>query len=81
MNEAVPVHLTECRCQANSNTQEATQIEWLSLVPLKDLIQRFTARILKYKNGSSIVASDRQRLGCPGGIKFACQRVLMLEPS
>ena len=36
MDEAVLMDLTECCCQANGDAQEASQIERLPLVPLKN---------------------------------------------
>jgi hypothetical protein len=38
MYEAVPVDLAKCRCQANSDAQEARQLERLPLAPVKDPI-------------------------------------------
>jgi hypothetical protein len=53
----------------------------LPLVPLKNLIQRLTARILEYEDCPSFVASERQRPNCPRWIEFGCERVLVLEAS
>jgi hypothetical protein len=80
MDEAVPMHLAECSCQANSDAQDAGQIERLPLVPLKNPIQGFTARIVEDKDCPPFVTSERQRLGCPPGLKFGCERVFVLEP-
>ncbi len=49
MHEAVPMDLTECCHQSDGNAQEASQVERLSLLPLKNQIQGFTARILEYE--------------------------------
>jgi hypothetical protein len=67
------VDLAECRHQANGDAQEAIQIERLPLAPLKDPIQRFTARIVQYKDRPSFVTADRKRPGCPRGIEFGCE--------
>jgi hypothetical protein len=47
MYEAVPMHLAECCRQANCDVQDATQVERLPLVPLKNPIQQLTARVLE----------------------------------
>ena len=47
MYEAVPMGLTECFRQANGDAQEASQIERLPLVPLKNPIQGLTARVIQ----------------------------------
>ena len=46
MYEALPMDLAECCRQANGDAQEASQIERLPLVPLKNPIQGLTARVL-----------------------------------
>ena len=83
MNEAVPMDLAECCRQANSDAQDAGQIERLPLiskVPLKNQIQGLTARVREYEDRPPFVTSERQRLGCPRGIEFGCERVFVLEP-
>src|SRR6266851_1368475 len=80
MNETMPMNLAECYRQANSDAQDANQIERLPLVPLKDQIQRLTARVFEDEDRPSFVTSERQRLGCPCGIEFGCERVFVLEP-
>jgi hypothetical protein len=47
MYKAAPMDLAECRRQANGDVQEASQIEWLPLVPLKNQIQWLTSGILE----------------------------------
>jgi hypothetical protein len=47
MYESVPMHLAECRRQADGDAQGAGQIEGLPLVPLKNPIQRFAARVMQ----------------------------------
>jgi hypothetical protein len=37
----MPTGVTECRRQANGDAQEASQFEWLPVVPLKNPIQGF----------------------------------------
>jgi hypothetical protein len=49
------------------------------LVPLKSLIQRLTAGILKYEGCPPFVASERERPKCPRWIEFGCERILVLE--
>jgi hypothetical protein len=79
MYEAVPTDLAECCRQANGDAQEASQVEWLPVVPLKNSIQGLTARVIEYENRPPFVTSKRQRLG-PRGIEFGCERVFVREP-
>ena len=72
--------LAECCRQANSDAQDAGQIERLPLVPLKNQIQGLAARVFEYEDRPPFVTSERQRLGCPRGIEFGCERVFVLEP-
>ena len=76
----MPVDFAECCRQANGDAQEASQIERLSMAPLKNPIQRLTARIREYEDRPPFLTSERQRLGCPRGLKFGCERVFVLEP-
>src|SRR5713101_5837958 len=80
MYEALPMDLAECCCQANGDAQEASQFERMPLVPLKNPVQWFTARILEYEDGPSFVTSKGQRLGRPRRIEFGGERVLVLKP-
>ncbi len=80
MDETAPMDLAECCRQADSDAQDARQIERLSLVPLKNQIQGLAARILEYEDRPPFVTSERQRLGCPRRIEFGCERVFVLEP-
>ena len=80
MNKAAPMNLAECCRQANSDAQDAGQIERLRLIPLKNQIQRLTAGVFEYEDRPPFVTSERQRLGCPCGIEFGCERVFVLEP-
>ncbi len=80
MYEPVPMHLGDCRHQADCDAQEAGQIERLLLVALKNPIQGLPARVPEYENRPSFVTNERQRPGCPRGIKFGCERVFVLEP-
>jgi hypothetical protein len=73
MDDAMPVDFAECCRQANGDAQEASQIERLSLAPLKNPIQRLTARVREYEDRPPFVTSERQRLGCPRGIQFGCE--------
>jgi hypothetical protein len=81
MYEAVTVDLAERYRQANGDAQEASQVERLPLVPLKNAIQGFATRVPEYEDRPPFVASERQRLGCPCGIEFGCERVFVREPS
>jgi hypothetical protein len=78
--EAVPLDLAETLRHANRDAQDASQIERLPLLPLKNPIQGLTARVLKYEDRPPFVTSERQRLGCPGGIELRRKRVFVLEP-
>ena len=80
MNKTTAVDLAECCRQADSDVQDAGQIERSSLVPLKNQIQGLASRIFEYKDCPPFVTSERQRLGCPRGIEFGCERVFVLEP-
>jgi hypothetical protein len=46
MYQAAPMKLADCRRQANSDVQEATQVYGLRVVLLKNAVQWLTARIL-----------------------------------
>ncbi len=72
--------LAECCRQANGDAQEASQVERLPVVSLKNMIQGLTARVLEYEDRPSLVTSERQRLGCPRGIGFGCKRIFVLKP-
>jgi hypothetical protein len=80
MYESVPMDLAERRRQADRDAQGAGQIERLSLASLKNQIQRITARVFEYEDGSPFVTSERQRLGCPSGIDFGCEREFVFQP-
>ena len=79
MNEAVPMHLANCYCQANGDSQEASKVG-LPLVSLKNLIQWLTARVIQYENRLPFATSERQWPSRPSGIEFGCERVFVLEP-
>jgi hypothetical protein len=49
MQEAATMDLGDCCRQSNGNTQQASQLGWLSPAPLKNLIQWLAARILEYE--------------------------------
>ena len=50
-------------------------------VPLKNAVERLTARVGENKDCPSFVACERQRLGRPRGLKFGCERVFVLKAS
>jgi hypothetical protein len=80
MYEAVPMNPAESFRNAYGDAQDASQIERLRLIPLKDQIQGLTARVLKYEDRPPFVTRERQRLGCPRGIEFNRERVFVLKP-
>ena len=43
------------------------------------LIQGLTSRVFEDEDRPPFVTSERQRLGCPCGIEFGCERVFVLE--
>src|SRR5216683_1299137 len=59
MDEAVPMDLAECGRQANSDGQEASQVERFPLVPFKNPIQGLTARVLEHEDRPPFVTSER----------------------
>jgi hypothetical protein len=74
------MHLAECSRQPNSDAQDASQIEGLPLIPLKNPVQGLAARVLDHEDHPPRVTSERQRLGCPRRVEFGCERVFVLEP-
>src|ERR1700719_1444039 len=72
--------LTESCHQPNGNAQYASQFERLSRVPLEDLIEGLAAGILEHEHRPTLGTGAFQRPGCPRGIKFGGERVLMLQP-
>jgi hypothetical protein len=80
MDKAVPMDFAECYSQTNGYVQEASQIEWFPLLPLKDPVQGLPAGIGQDEDRPPFVTSERQRLGCPGGIELDGERVFVLEP-
>jgi hypothetical protein len=80
MHESVSMDLAECCRQANGDAQGAGQIKRLPLGSLKNPIQRLTARVFEYEDRPPFVTGERQRLGCPSGIDFVCERVFVLQP-
>ena len=65
MNEPRPMDLAKCGRQADGNAQEASQVERLSLAPLKNQIQWLTARIHEYEYRPARCDDDRQRASLP----------------
>ena len=53
-DQTTPVDYAECGRQANSDAQEASQVERLSLVPFKNPIQGLTARVRLLHNSLSL---------------------------
>jgi len=79
MYKAVAMDLAECCRQANSDLQDPRQIERLPLVPLKNMVQGLTARVLEYEDRPPFVTSERQRRGCPRRLQFGCERIFVLR--
>jgi hypothetical protein len=73
MDEATQMNLAKSFRQADSDAQEAGQIERLRLIPLKNPIQRLTAGVFEDENRPPFGTSERQRRGCPRGIEFGCE--------
>src|SRR5260370_38781488 len=63
--QTTPVDLAECCRQANGDAQNASQIERLPLVPLKNTTQRLTARVFEDEDRAPFVTRELQRPGCP----------------
>jgi hypothetical protein len=80
MDEPLLVRLAECCRQTDGDAQKVGQIGRSSLVLLNELIQRFTAWILKNKERSSSVVSEHARLSCPCRTEFGCKREFVFEP-
>ena len=77
MYEALLMDVTDCFCQPNGGAKEASQVERLPLVTLKNPIQRLTARVLEQENRPPFVTSNGQRLGSPRGIELGCERIFV----
>jgi hypothetical protein len=69
--------VAERRCQVNGNVQETRQIE--RLLPLKNAVERLTARVGENKDCAPFVPCERQRFGRPRGLKLGCERVFVFE--
>jgi hypothetical protein len=80
MYKAAPMDLADCFSQTDGDAQKARQFERLPVVPLKNPIQGFTARVIQYEDCPAFVMSKGQRLGRPRGIEFGSERIFMLEP-
>ena len=80
MNQTTAVDLAERCRQADSDLQDAGQIERSSLVPGKNQIQGLTSAIFEYEDRPTFVTSERQWFGCPRWFKFGGERVFVLEP-
>jgi hypothetical protein len=69
MDQATPMDLAKCCRQANSDAQDARQIERLTViphkVPLKDQIQGLTARVFEDENRPPFVTSERPAAWLP----------------
>jgi hypothetical protein len=81
VDQTALVGTAERRCQANRDSQESGQIERLVPFPLKNAVERLTARVGENKDCPSFVTRERQRPGRPRGFKFGCERVFVLKAS
>ena len=72
--------LGECCRQADSDVQDAGQIERAARVPGQNQIQGLTSGIFEHEDRPTFVTSQLQRFGCPLGFKVGCERVFVLEP-
>ena len=52
--------MTECCRQANRDAREASQVERLPVVPLKNPIQRLAPRVLEYEDHPTTILSPSQ---------------------
>ncbi len=77
MYESVPMDPAECCRQTDGNTQDSGEIERLPVASLKNPIQRLTAWIFEYEDRPPFVTCEREGLGCPFWIDFACERVFV----
>jgi hypothetical protein len=77
MYESAPMDPAECCRQADRNAQDSGEIEHLPVASLKNPIQRLTARIFEHEDRPSFVTCEREGLGCPFWIDFACERVFV----
>ena len=81
VDQTMLVGMAERRCQVNGKGQKTRQIERLVPVPLKNAVERLTARIGKNKDCPPFVTRERQRLRRPRGLKFGCEREFVLKAS
>ena len=81
VDQTALVGMAERRCQVNGKAQKTRQIERLLPVPLKNAVERLTARVGENQDCPPFVTRERQRLGRPRGIKFGCERVFVLKAS
>jgi hypothetical protein len=79
MDQTPLVGLAERRYEVNCEAQKTTQIEWLLPVPLKNTVERLTARVGENEDCPSFVTRQRQGLGRPRGLKFRRERVFVLK--
>ena len=77
MYESVPMDPAECGRQTDGNTQDSGEIERLPVASFKNPIQRLTAWVFEYEGRPPFVTYQRERLGCPFWIDFACERVFV----
>jgi hypothetical protein len=57
------------------------QIERLPAIPIENAVERLTAWVGENEDGPSFVTRERQRPGCPGGLKLGGERVFVLKTS
>jgi hypothetical protein len=86
MYQAPLMDAAERRCHANCERQKSNWIERLCLVllkvvPLKNAVERLSARVGENQDCPSFVAAECNGLGRPRGLKFGCQRIFVFEAS
>jgi hypothetical protein len=73
--------MAECRRQVNAKAQKMRHIQRLPAIPIENAVERLTAWVGENEDGPSFVTRERQRFGCPGGLKLGCERVFVLKTS
>ena len=81
VDQTAPMGMAERRRQVNAKAQKMRQIERLPAIPIENAVERLTAWVGENEDGPSFVTRERQRLGCPGGLKLGCERVFVLKTS
>jgi hypothetical protein len=78
MYQAAPMDLADCCGQADGDAQECESDRATAPGRAQEPDPGAHARVTKDR--SPPATSERQRLGCPHGIKLRCERVFVLKP-